>query len=174
MLKFGGDDTKIGNVSVRGNIGVRWVKTDVSRPGGVQFPLYAAAAAAPAPGSDRRIRARLVTPDDHRVHERRRLTSRGRRRRHTNLLPSLNVRFGLTDDQFMRFAASRALARPDMGLYKYYYTHRSADDGDCAAGTVVWTSSGRLHQRTRWRGRRVTPATRVTRCSSRPRPTSST
>ena len=28
MLKFGGDDTKIGNVSVRGNIGVRCVKTD--------------------------------------------------------------------------------------------------------------------------------------------------
>ena len=28
MLKFGGDETKIGNVSLRGNIGVRFVKTD--------------------------------------------------------------------------------------------------------------------------------------------------
>ena len=28
MLKFGDDDTKIGNVTVRGNIGVRWVTTD--------------------------------------------------------------------------------------------------------------------------------------------------
>jgi hypothetical protein len=26
MFKFGGDDTKIGNVSVKGNIGVRWVR----------------------------------------------------------------------------------------------------------------------------------------------------
>ena len=39
---------------------------------------------------------------------------------HTNWLPSLNLRFGLTDDQFIRFAVSRALARPDMGLYKNY------------------------------------------------------
>ena len=30
------------------------------------------------------------------------------------------MRFGLTDEQFLRFAVSRALARPDMGLYKNY------------------------------------------------------
>ena len=42
MLKFGNDDTKIGNVSVKGNIGVRWVTTDVSSTGGAQFPLYVA------------------------------------------------------------------------------------------------------------------------------------
>ena len=40
MFKFGGDDTKIGNVSVKGNIGVRWVKTDVAAIGGVQFPTW--------------------------------------------------------------------------------------------------------------------------------------
>jgi TonB-dependent receptor len=39
---------------------------------------------------------------------------------HDNVLPSLNVRFGLTDEQFLRFAVSRALSRPDMGLYKNY------------------------------------------------------
>ena len=50
MLKFGGEDTKIGNVSVRGNIGVRWVTTDVSRTGGVQFPRFAAAGPAGTTG----------------------------------------------------------------------------------------------------------------------------
>ena len=46
------------------------------------------------------------------------------------------MRFGITDDQFLRFAASRALARADMGLYKFYYTV-GVDDGDCADGTVT-------------------------------------
>ena len=57
------------------------------------------------------------------------------------MLPSLNVRFGLTDDQFVRFAASRALSRADMGLYKFYYTV-GVDQGDCADGTVTWTVPG--------------------------------
>jgi TonB-dependent receptor len=58
-----------------------------------------------------------------------------------NWLPSLNVRFGLTDDQFLRFAASRALSRADMGLYKFYYTV-GVDAADCAAGTVTWSVPG--------------------------------
>ena len=52
MLKFGGDDTKIGNVSVRGNIGVRYVKTDGHGTGGIQFPIWTP----PAPHR-RRLRA---------------------------------------------------------------------------------------------------------------------
>ena len=53
MLKFGGDDTKIGNVSVRGNIGVRFVKTDGH--GDRWYPVpdldAAASATAASPGS---------------------------------------------------------------------------------------------------------------------------
>ena len=40
MFKFGNDDTKIGNVAVKGNIGVRWVTTEVTSTGGVQFPRF--------------------------------------------------------------------------------------------------------------------------------------
>ena len=60
---------------------------------------------------------------------------------HDNILPSLNLRFGLTDDQFVRFAASRALSRADMGLYKFYYTV-GVDGADCASGTVTYTTPG--------------------------------
>jgi hypothetical protein len=35
MLKFGTDESRI-----RGNIGVRWVTTDVFSTGGAQFPRY--------------------------------------------------------------------------------------------------------------------------------------
>jgi TonB-dependent receptor len=56
-------------------------------------------------------------------------------------LPSLNLRFGLTDEQFVRFAASRAMARPDMGLYKYYYNITEVEPS-CAAGNVTYAIPG--------------------------------
>ena len=72
MLKFGGDETKIGDVSLRGNIGVRWVKTDGH--GRRWYPVSdldaAGSAAAPGPGTagshgsvDPDVRGR------HRLHE---------------------------------------------------------------------------------------------------------
>jgi iron complex outermembrane receptor protein len=138
MFKFGGDDTKIGNVSVRGNFGVRYVKTDVSSTGGYQFPDYVAPSA-PAPGMNPDPTS-LATPDDIAFQNNGNFAAAGSDS-HTNVLPSFNVRFGLTDDQFLRFAASRAMARPDMGLYKFYHTV-SVDGGDCVDGTVTWTVPG--------------------------------
>ena len=38
----------------------------------------------------------------------------------TNWLPSFNVRFGLDDKNFVRFAYSRAMSRPDIGLLRNY------------------------------------------------------
>ena len=39
---------------------------------------------------------------------------------HINILPSLNVKFNLTDQWILRFAASEAMSRPDMGYLKNY------------------------------------------------------
>jgi TonB-dependent receptor len=138
MLKFGGDEAEIGGINIRGNIGVRWVKTDVSSTGGAQFPLYTAPSP-PAPGQNPNPRS-LATPQDIAFMNQGNYTDVGGAS-HTNILPSLNVRFGLTDDQFLRFAASRALSRADMGLYKFYYTV-GVDQGDCASGTVTYTIPG--------------------------------
>ncbi|MEG3181325.1 TonB-dependent receptor [Sphingomonas sp. LT1P40] len=44
---------------------------------------------------------------------------------HHNWLPSLNLRLDLDDKTLLRFAASRALSRPDMGLLKNYTTIQS-------------------------------------------------
>jgi TonB-dependent receptor len=60
---------------------------------------------------------------------------------HQHWLPSLNLRFGFTDEQFMRFAVSRALARPDMGLYKFYYSIAEVEPS-CAAGNVTYAIPG--------------------------------
>ncbi len=41
---------------------------------------------------------------------------------HHNWLPSLNLKLDLTDKLLLRFAASRVMSRPDMGLLKNYTT----------------------------------------------------
>ena len=138
MLKFGGEDSKIGPVSVRGNIGVRWVRTEVNATGGAQFPLYVPPSPATPPAhADPRS---LASADDIAFQNQGSTTTSGGAT-HDNWLPSLNVRFGLTDDQFLRFAASTALSRADMGLYKNYYSV-SVDQGKCSDGTVTWSVPG--------------------------------
>ncbi|MEO8063672.1 MAG: TonB-dependent receptor [Pseudomonadota bacterium] len=139
MLKFGGEDAKLGNISVRGNVGVRWVKTDVTSTGGAQFPLYVAPSA-PTPEQPAINPRSLATAGDIAFQNQGSYAAAGGES-HTNILPSLNVRFGLTDDQFVRFAASRGLSRADMGLYKFYYTV-GVDQGDCTAGTVTYSVPG--------------------------------
>src|SRR5690349_7252685 len=137
MLKFGNEDTKIGNVSLRGNIGVRWVTTDVFGTGGVGFKAYSP----PGAGANGNAHPRTLVTADDLAFQNGGSYADADGAKHTNWLPSLNLRFGLTDDQFVRFAASRALSRADMGLYKFYYTIE-ADDGGCADGTVVWSTPG--------------------------------
>ena len=82
----------------------------------------------------------LATPDDRAFMNFASYTD-GAGAKNTNWLPSFNLRYGLTDDQFLRFAASRAMSRADMGLYKFYYSI-AVDQGNCAAGTVTYTVPG--------------------------------
>ncbi len=139
MFKFGGDETKIGNVSVKGNIGVRYVKTSVDSSGSVQFPRFTRPDLPTDPAQAIPVNY-LISPQDEQFMNYSSF-ARSATAEHTNMLPSLNLRFGLTDEQFVRFAASRALARPDMGLYKYYYGI-SMVENNCTSGTVTYTVPG--------------------------------
>lgn len=126
MLKFGGQDTSLFGLNVRGNVGVRYVKTDVVSTGGVSFPTsnwYTQEAATPcnAPlGADEITNISCwLTPDllafsnsggaDNDID-----TS------YANWLPSFNVRFGIGDHQYVRFGYSRAMSRPDFGLLRNF------------------------------------------------------
>ncbi|HEY5810364.1 MAG TPA: TonB-dependent receptor [Povalibacter sp.] len=127
MLKFGGDDATIfGSINVRGNIGLRYVQTDVESNGGVAFPTttwYNTAAATPCNqplvGNAVTNVSCWLTPDllafsngggaDNNLST-----------TYENWLPSFNVRFGLDDHQFVRFGASRGMARADFGLLRNY------------------------------------------------------
>jgi TonB-dependent receptor len=140
MLKFGGDDTDIGGLNVRGNIGVRFVKTDVTAVGGVQLPRFTPPTNC-TPGPGQPISALCLTPlaDAAFMNEATFAQSGGGS--HDTVLPSLNLRFGLTDSQFFRFAVSRALSRPDMGLYKNYLQISQVQPG-CGNGTTEFAVPG--------------------------------
>ena len=142
MLKFGNDDTKIGNVGVKGNIGVRWVKTSVAASGGTAFPLWTPPnpPEPPLPGQPVRTDPLSLTPAADIAFMNGGTIEQSGGADHTNWLPSFNVRFGFTDQQFARVAISRALARPDMGLYKNYVGVSRA--GTTCGGGVVYEIPG--------------------------------
>jgi len=140
MLKFGGDDTNFGSVNFRGNIGARFVKTEVTAVGGIQYPLFDAPDnCTPSPGNP--VSITCLTPNDDRLFMDQTTVLQSGGGSNNNVLPSLNLRFGLTDKTFVRFAASRALARPDMGLYKNYLGVSMVQPG-CGNGTVTYSIPG--------------------------------
>jgi iron complex outermembrane recepter protein len=143
MLKFGDEEGKI-----KGNFGVRYVTTDVFSSGGAQFPRFVMPGP-PQAGSPSDAR-RYTSAEDQAFMNFGSYTE-GAGAKHKHVLPSFNLRYGLNDEQFLRFAVSRALARPDMGLYKYYYNITEStfncDDprvvrtipGDCSSEPVSYS-----------------------------------
>jgi len=140
MLKFGNDDTNWGSVNVRGNIGVRYVTTDVAATGGIQFPVFTmptncvGTPTSPAP-------ATCLTPEADKQFMSGAASTQVGGGKNNDWLPSLNLRFGLSDKVFFRFAASRALSRADMGLYKNYVGVGMVQPS-CTNGSVTYLIPG--------------------------------
>ena len=123
MLRFGGDDKTIfSDISVVGNVGLRVVQTNERSVGSVAYAqssifnnlqpcgtaLSGTSIVNPSCYLTTQIRAfanGVVQPD----------TYRGK---YTDWLPSFNVRFGLDDKNFVRFAYSKAISRPDFGYLR--------------------------------------------------------
>ena len=125
MLNFGGADTQIfGRVNVVGNVGVRIVKTDEKSEGSVAYPT-ATNLLGLAPCTDPLAPNSVVNPSCYLTPSVVAFANGGGtpdsfNASHTSWLPSFNVRFGLDDENFIRFAYSRAIARPDIGLLRNY------------------------------------------------------
>jgi TonB-dependent receptor len=136
MFKFRGD---LGPVSLRGNIGVRYVKTTVDASGGLAFPIFTQPAPT-APGDPFEPESLTSADDVKFMNGGTAMRSDGAE--HEDWLPSLNLRFGLTAKTFVRFGASRALARADMGLYKNYIGVGRVDPLPCVDGSVQFSIPG--------------------------------
>lgn len=139
MLRFGGPNASIGGIGVSGNLGVRYVgTTNESRgftrwpgqvtnsncptvalvPGGLTGtrttpPTGAPGAFAPWPvecylsGADLAFDTGGGAESTVKV-------------KHHHLLPSFNIRFDLSPKWLLRFAASKAMSRPDIGQLKNF------------------------------------------------------
>jgi len=141
MLKFGGKDKVLfGNITLDGNIGVRWVQTTDVSSGYVQDPttLWYQQGTVTNPGAlpcvltgpnaqpaDDQPGCLEGTPDAVDLNNAIAFSNGGdsalsTKAVHINTLPALNLKFGITDKWIVRFAASEGLSRPDMGLLKNY------------------------------------------------------
>ncbi|MFT4090671.1 MAG: TonB-dependent receptor [Asticcacaulis sp.] len=134
MLKFGGPSATIFNgIGVSGNVGVRVVRNRVSSNGGMNFAKgFTAADLNCQPLSEDVIQGLppgvlAISPpclainsfEDHIFSDNSYLPlSSNVDHRYT--LPSFNIKFDLTEEWVLRFAASRAMSKPDIGLLRNY------------------------------------------------------
>ena len=124
MLNFGGDQPIFGNVRLKGNIGVRVIRTEVISNGSVAYPSDTALNLLPACNTPL-SNGNVVNPSCYLTPEIRAFASGGGspnnlRASYTNVLPSFNARFELDDKDYIRFGYSRGLSRPDFGLLRNY------------------------------------------------------
>jgi TonB-dependent receptor len=124
MLKFGGDQTIFGGITVAGNVGVRVIQTRELSDGAVGYPtadtlnLLAPCGTPLGPNN-------VVNPSCYLTSGVTDFASGGGtpnsyRSTFTNTLPSFNVRFGLDSKDFIRFSYSQAMSRPDIGFLRNY------------------------------------------------------
>lgn len=123
MLRFGGtDQTIFDTINVVGNVGLRVVRTKVDSEGSIAFPAATIfnnlqPCGTPLSGNSIVNVSCFLTPAI-RAFANGGVTPNTYRSSHLNWLPSFNVRFGLDDRDFVRFAYSRAIARPDFGYLR--------------------------------------------------------
>nr|WP_294810057.1 TonB-dependent receptor [uncultured Sphingomonas sp.] len=122
MMRFGGDDKTIGGMSVVGNIGLRVVNTRETSDGSLAFPVATIFNNLPACGTPLSGTA-IVNPSCYltpavRAFANGAATVDSYKGSHTQWLPSFNIRFGLSDKDFLRFAYSRAMSRPEFGYLR--------------------------------------------------------
>jgi iron complex outermembrane receptor protein len=135
MLKFGGKDKVLfGNITLDGNIGIRWVQTVDTSTGFVQIPtsdswtgtLTCVTTGPTAQPADEQPGCLIGTSSATDLNNAVTFYGAGAgvplstKATHINSLPSLNLKFGITDKWLIRFAAAEGMSRPDMGYLKNY------------------------------------------------------
>ncbi|MGZ2411077.1 iron complex outermembrane recepter protein [Sphingomonas sp. F9_3S_D5_B_2] len=145
MLKFGGPDARLGGLAISGNIGLRYIQTRDTSTGATRLPSVQGDAGlcpptplvpggltgtgTPAtlpPGAPPGTPAPVPFPAFCYVSAEDLAFSSGGGIANTahnnfhNWLPSFNLRVDLTPKWLVRFAASKAISRPDIGFLKNY------------------------------------------------------
>ncbi|NIK88889.1 TonB-dependent receptor [Rhizomicrobium palustre] len=129
MVSFGGDSLAVFGVPVSGNIGARYIQTELTSTGGISFPThdwYANNTLPSTPACNAPVTGNNVTNISCWLSAGLGAFSNGGSGLNSygkttyNLLPSANIRFDLTDNSIVRFAVSEAMSRPDFGYLRNY------------------------------------------------------
>jgi iron complex outermembrane recepter protein len=151
QLNYGNGDTRLFGVPVSGNVGVRYVETSNISGGGISYPqisqqnLVCESTAStdpniPSPPVPFTVGCYLNPADI--AFQNGASNTNSVSANHQHWLPSFNMKLELTDEWLLRFAASRAISRPDMGNLKNYLgvgaTLPSVDD----ANDPLWIKNG--------------------------------
>ena len=151
VLRFGGDNATFGGMNVRGNIGVRVVQTDIDSVGNVGFPQASVftpvlnrPCGTPLPIGDVVNPACFLTPQIQAFANGASVPN-NLKADYTTVLPSFNVRLGIDDKNFIRFAYSRAMARPDFGLLRNFVAIQAPSfDATANSPNIVRDAGGNI------------------------------
>lgn len=128
MLRFGGSDAQIGGVGISGNIGGRLIFTMNDTEGARTLPnaftptqLLCERGTDPNTGLPT-ASAGCVTSAEEIAFNNGAFVANTATEDHVHFLPSFNLKLDFTDKLVSRFAYSRAISRPDVGLLRNYTT----------------------------------------------------
>ena len=157
MLSFGSDEPIFGNVRLAGNIGVRYVDTQLVTAGAFRIPTAgelgfgtdfatrcvsrpppptAPPGTPPSiPGGVCNLGAAAYAQLQTFFGTSAVTAATSSENNYHYFLPSLNLRLGLSRDLILRFAASRAIARPSIADVRPFFT-ASVDTNNAASGLL--------------------------------------
>ena len=149
MLRFGGPNARLGGIGVSGNVGVRAVWTRQESAGAFTLPNpFTATALECTRGRDTDGRptatAGCVTGPDEIAFANAAFLPNDAKTNLFHALPSFNLKLDLTRRLVSRFAYSRAISRPDIGLLRNFVTvnRQSPNLSDRGNPDIVYAPDG--------------------------------
>lgn len=152
QLNFGGKDAQLFGIPYSGNLGVRYVETDLTSRGGISLPQTLGADAFECRPTERpsgvpddqpyvpNTLGCYINPDDLAFNNGAApLTNT--KSKHDNWLPSFNLKLEPTDQVVLRYAWSSAIARPDMGNLRNYVSVSSSTPSMNDMGDPLWVKN---------------------------------
>ncbi|MDO6719729.1 TonB-dependent receptor [Psychrosphaera sp. 1_MG-2023] len=121
---------EIGDIDFSGNLGFRYVKIENDTKGFITFPDSVGDPAQPTTDPDHFLPADQAAFGDAGSVEQTASSS------YSNVLPSVNVKFNLTDELLLRFGFSEAIALPDLGNLRNYVAITAEDQ------VITYTGDG--------------------------------
>ncbi len=120
-LNFGNEDL---SMPVSGNLGARYVTIDIQTPGFVVFPNVTKTTTLRDEAAGKDVTAPnpsyvKITEDDRKFVQGDSIEV-SNSNKYSTVLPSFNIKVGVTNDLIARFAVSKAISLPQMGLYNNY------------------------------------------------------